>query len=109
MTNAVAQIPFLEWAVAGRALPGQAESGDRYVVQPFTDGVLLAAVDGLGHGAEAATAARTAVDTLTRYAQEPVMHLLQRCHEQLRRTRGVVLTLASIAARDGTLTWLGVG
>ena len=42
--------PWIEWGVATRALPGQAESGDRHLVQRFPDGVLAAVVDGLGHG-----------------------------------------------------------
>ena len=49
--------PLLEWGVATRALEGQSESGDMAVVVPFDHGVLAAAVDGLGHGPEAARAA----------------------------------------------------
>jgi len=35
-------------------MPGQAVSGDMHLVRPFEDGVLVALVDGLGHGEEAA-------------------------------------------------------
>lgn len=91
------------------ALPGQVESGDRHVVQPFPNGVLVAAVDGLGHGEAAAAAAKLAVSVLERHAQEPVTALLRRCHEVLRGTRGVAMSLASLRAPDGMLTWLGVG
>jgi len=104
MTDAV-----IEWGVATLTLPGQGESGDSYVVRPFPDGVLVAAVDGLGHGDEAAAAAKTAVAILEMYSPEPVIALLRRCHERLRMTRGVVLSLASFAAREKTMTWLGVG
>jgi hypothetical protein len=38
----------IEWAVAELLLPGQTESGDRYLVTPTPDGALVAAVDGLG-------------------------------------------------------------
>ena len=41
--------------------------------------------------------------------QEPVISLLERCHEGLRSTRGVVLSLASIDPKHGLMTWLGVG
>lgn len=101
--------PVIEWGVAVLALPGEAESGDRHVVKPFSGGVLVAAVDGLGHGDEAAAAAKTAVRVLEDYSHESVLSLLLRCHEDLKRTRGVVLSLASFNVLDGTMTWLGVG
>lgn len=101
--------PVLEWGLATLALPGHVESGDRHVVQPFPNGVLVAAVDGLGHGEEAAAAAKLAVSILERHAQEAVITLLRRCHEALRGTRGVVMSLASFRAPDSMLTWLGVG
>jgi hypothetical protein len=100
---------LLDWAVASAAMPGQSVSGDQHLVQSFPGGALVAAVDGLGHGAEAAAAAQLAVKTLRANAQQSVLPLLQLCHETLRETRGVVLTLASFKALDGTITWLGVG
>jgi len=100
---------FIEWGAAASPLEGQAESGDLHVVQPFPKGVLVAAVDGLGHGPEAAAAARSAVVTLAEYAHEPVISLVKRCHERLLRTRGVVMSLASFNTLDNTMTWLGVG
>jgi negative regulator of sigma-B (phosphoserine phosphatase) len=101
--------PLIEWGMAAQPLEGEAESGDQYVVRPLPNGVLVAAVDGLGHGPEAAAAARSAVVTLADYAHEPVMSLIKRCHERLIRTRGVVMSLASFNALDNTMTWLGVG
>jgi hypothetical protein len=100
---------WIETGVAGRALPGERTSGDREVVRAFGDGVLLAAVDGLGHGAEAAEAARRACAVLERHAGESVIALVQRCHADLVGTRGVALSLASVERLDKTLTWIGVG
>jgi phosphoserine phosphatase RsbX len=101
--------PLLEWGVASLALPGEVVCGDMHLVEPFPNGALVAAIDGVGHGAEAAAAAQVAVATLRAHAQESLLPLLQRCHETLRMTRGVVLTLASFNALDETLTWVGVG
>jgi len=56
---------LLEWGVAELVLPGQTESGDRYLVTPTPEGGLVAVVDGLGHGAEAAEAAKGAVRSLS--------------------------------------------
>jgi phosphoserine phosphatase RsbX len=100
---------LIEWAAASRALEGETRSGDQYVVETYPGGALVAAVDGLGHGDEAAEAAAAAADILSRYRTEPVVSLVQRCHERLRSTRGAALSLASLAGSDNTLSWLGVG
>jgi serine phosphatase RsbU (regulator of sigma subunit) len=102
-------VPILEWGVAGRTAPNQAVSGDLHLVEPFPNGVLAAAVDGLGHGSEAAAASQLAVATLQAHAHESVLSLLKRCHDALHGTRGVVLTLASFNVPDDTMTWTGVG
>jgi len=101
--------PLIDWGVAASALPGQTQSGDLHLVKSVTTGVLLAVVDGLGHGAEAATAARTAVATLDEHASESVLALLQRCHWALKGTRGVVMSLAFADRQQHALTWAGVG
>jgi len=99
----------MSWGVAEAPFPNERESGDRYVVRPATDGILIAAVDGTGHGAEAAAAAKIAADTLEAYVRDSPIALVLRCHEQLKGTRGAVMTLAFLHLRDRTLTWLGVG
>lgn len=100
---------LLDWHVAARAMDDQAVSGDLHLVKAFAGGMLLAVVDGVGHGEEATAAARTAVSVLEAHAQEPVIPLTKRCHEALRRTRGVVMTVASLNAIEQSVTWLGVG
>ncbi len=101
--------PLIEWGVAARPLPGEAESGDLHLVKPVPDGVLVAAVDGLGHGPQAAVAARIAVAALEAHSGESVISLVRRCHERLRGSRGVVMTLATLNGRESTMTWLSVG
>jgi hypothetical protein len=100
---------LVEWATSTRAQRGESESGDRHVVQTLRNRVLVAAVDGLGHGPEAVVAAVRAVEVLKHNADEPVISLVKRCHSDLRGTRGVVLSLASFDATNDTMTWLGVG
>ena len=95
--------------MAKSILPGQGESGDRHLVCCGGDGILIAAIDGIGHGEEAANAAEAAVAILKASPEEPVISLVERCHESLRSTRGVVLSLASIDPKHGMMTWLGVG
>ena len=102
-------VSLIEWGIAARSFDGRSESGDQYLVEPFPNGVLTVVVDGLGHGPSAATAGKTAVGAMQGHVREPVDLLLRRCHESLRRTRGVVMSLASFDALGGTVTWLGVG
>jgi serine/threonine protein phosphatase PrpC len=78
-------------------------------VQPYTNGVLVAVVDGLGHGEQAASAADLAVTILSQHAHESVNALCKRCHDGLRETRGAVMSLASFNEQDGSLTWMGIG
>jgi serine/threonine protein phosphatase PrpC len=99
----------LDWNVATRTMPGEPESGDIAVVWTFPDGALAAAVDGLGHGPEAARAARAAEEILRSSPGEPADRLVERCHQGLRRSRGVVMSVASFDATEDTMTWLGVG
>jgi hypothetical protein len=101
--------PLLEYGVAQFVLPGQIESGDRHLVRCNEKGVLIAAIDGLGHGEEAANAAKVAASILKASIDEPIIALVESCHEKLRSTRGVVLSLAAVEASHGMMTWLGVG
>ena len=112
MTPAAAtrpQPPSIVWGVAHRALPGESESGDLHTVVPHANGVLIAVIDGLGHGPEAAAAARIAAARLQQSPDEPPAELVQHCHRALLRTRGAVMSLASIDANAGRMTWIGVG
>jgi phosphoserine phosphatase RsbX len=101
--------PMLEIGVAGLALPGESKSGDRHVFEPFSGGVLVAVIDGIGHGEEAAKASEAACAILKENPSEPVIVLVERCHENLRSTRGVTMSLASFDAVHNLLTWLGIG
>jgi serine/threonine protein phosphatase PrpC len=99
----------IEAAFAALPLPGQSESGDLSLIKRVGKGMLLAVVDGLGHGQDAASAAHAAVGALDRYSREPLIDLVRRCHEALTGLRGVVLGLAYLDPGAATMAWLGVG
>ena len=105
----VARAPSLDWGVAVRVLPGESAIGDTYVVQPTAHGALVAVIDGLGHGAEAASPAAIASSTIEQHAGDPLPALVQRCHDALIGTRGVVMSLAAFDYADQTMTWVGIG
>ena len=52
--------PLVEYGVANFALAGEGTSGDCHVLIARPEGLLVAAIDGIGHGEEAADAAKTA-------------------------------------------------
>jgi len=101
----------LEFGVAGSIAPGQRVSGDLEVLHYYDGGggAIIAAIDGIGHGEQAAATARLAADTILRHPEEEPAALLMRCHAALRGTRGVVLSIASINLRQAALSWLGIG
>jgi phosphoserine phosphatase RsbX len=100
----------IEWANAGRPLPGENTSGDRKIAVAIDDdAALFGVIDGLGHGPAAASAAMRAVDAVQRAAGERLEVLVQLCHRVLGGTRGVAMTLARVDYPANTLTWTGVG
>jgi len=100
----------IEWATAGRPLPGEYVSGDQPIaVEIGRNAALFGVMDGLGHGPDAASAALRASDALRRAHTERVEVLVQLCHRVLGGTRGVAMTLARVDFAAGTMTWTGVG
>jgi phosphoserine phosphatase RsbX len=100
----------IEWAVKARPLPGENTCGDRSIaVDVNGTGALLGVLDGLGHGADAAEAAKYGVDVLRAACGEPLDVLVQRCHRALSGTRGAAMTLAHIDFRSDKLSWIGIG
>jgi hypothetical protein len=107
MTGAPSTRGCVDWGWAGRAL--DVVSGDAHVFAEFSGGALVGLIDGLGHGPDAAAAAIAAVAVLEAHPDDAVESLVERCHEGLRKTRGVVLSLASFRLNDSAVTWVGVG
>ena len=109
MTATLQRNHVVEWSVASRAVPGENVSGDLQVIAPSRDGVLVAVVDGLGHGDEATAAARLAAQTIEAHANDPMLTLVRHCHQALRTTRGAVMTIVSLNGQDDTMTAIGIG
>jgi phosphoserine phosphatase RsbX len=100
---------LLDIGVAQRTLPGERESGDACVVASFEAGMLVAVIDGLGHGPDAAHAAGLARLELEATPRADVVTLVERCHAALRHSRGAVMTLVQLRLPGPTMTWLAVG
>jgi negative regulator of sigma-B (phosphoserine phosphatase) len=100
---------ILERGVAEQAHEGESRSGDLAVFAPCSQGGLVAVIDGLGHGDPAAEAAEAAARIIEEYAEVPAQELLERCHKQLRHTRGAVMTRAWFNLAERSMHWTGVG
>ena len=100
---------MVEYGLAKHAHVGEGESGDLHMVCCNQNGVLIAVIDGIGHGEEAAEVAKTTAALLRGSVDEPVISLVELCHDKLRGTRGAVLSLAFISSEQNMMTWLGVG
>ena len=88
---------------------GENESGDRCVHWQAGQRALVAVIDGVGHGHEAAEAAAVAARVLEGHREESLGKLLKLCHEKLAATRGAAITLTLFDGGDGTLRWVGAG
>ena len=100
---------LVEWGVTTRCRRGEAISGDLAVVILRPEGALVAGIDGLGHGREAARAASRAAEVVRASASQDLVLLAERCHAALRGTRGAAISLAFVSSSTSEMTWLGVG
>jgi len=99
----------IEWARAFRPAAGELVCGDQGVAVDASGAAYVTLIDGLGHGAPAATAATRAVDVIMGERFKPVDALLKLCHRELASTRGAAMTLVRIEFADESLEWMGVG
>lgn len=83
--------------------------GDAYLVKESPGKVLIAVIDGLGHGAMAHQAAQKAVETLNNMEYCALEETLEKAHRALRDTVGVVIGLVEIDKKEKMLTYTGVG
>ncbi|MBU0490763.1 MAG: SpoIIE family protein phosphatase [Chloroflexi bacterium] len=84
-------------------------SGDTYVIQETPETALIAVIDGLGSGVDAAYAANQAKEQVQIWAHAPLTDILQVCHEHLRSTRGAVMAIMRLDWAAASMTYAGVG
>jgi hypothetical protein len=90
-----------------RPLAGFAECGDAFVVYG-TGPLLVAVVDGLGHGKEAGAAAQAALRIVREHPELPVDELMRRCDRELQPTRGAAVGVLRVG-EDGRGEFCGIG
>lgn len=89
--------------------PGELACGDDWSVGACERGARFLVVDGLGHGASAAQAARAAVDQFDTTSGLPLPDVVQALHGALLPTRGAAASIAEIAPDASEALFVGVG
>ncbi len=91
------------------AKPGEEVCGDGWAIHQQDRLLRLVLLDGLGHGAGAAEAARVGLEA---FRQEPTLApaaQIDRLHECMRPTRGAAAAVVQLDAGRGEVTFAGVG
>ena len=90
-------------------MPGEIQNGDAVLVRQSALGhTMLAVIDGLGHGPDAAQASRAAIELLALLPFETSVHdAMQELHRELKGTRGAAGTLCIV--KDFKLEICAVG
>ncbi len=95
---------------AHRPMPGETACGDRVVVvDEAPDNLLVAVIDGLGHGPRAALAADAAGRFVVDNASAPLEELVRDCDQAIHGTRGVAMTVVRIDRVVHSLRHVGIG
>ncbi len=98
----------MDIAAAQRAAVGESQCGDAYSVVPQVRTTLVAVADGLGHGPEAARAARAFCGHAERNADRPLEVILATADAALSGTRGAAVALLRLDP-NGRFEFAGVG
>lgn len=99
----------LEWSMIRFPKEGESVCGDLHLIKKYRDKALVAVMDGLGHGEKAAYASTRAKHLIKECKNESLINIVDYCHQNLKNTRGVVMSLALVDSWERILTWIGVG
>ena len=104
-------LPLRPFTVGAVCLPldGEEACGDAWVVHQTAERSLVMVADGLGHGADAATAAAQAMRTFRAHVERGPAELVAVLDAALRPTRGAAVAVAEILSRRGVVNYAGLG
>lgn len=90
-------------------MPGETNCGDGYSVKHVNDGVFFFLGDGLGHGNHALEAVSTAINAFKACREKSPVATLQYIHQEVKKTRGLVATIAHLDFKAQKWFLCGVG
>lgn len=89
--------------------PGQEVCGDAWGCKLGQNRSTIVVADGLGHGPDAATAARAAMEIFYNHPEAGPKALLESIHLGVRHTRGAAVSIASLDEERRTVEFAGLG
>jgi anti-sigma regulatory factor (Ser/Thr protein kinase) len=89
--------------------PGERVCGDGYFIKFSRTGFQLFVGDGLGHGVHAHDAVQMAIKAFKVSRETDPVEIIRNLHNEVKKTRGLVATIAAVDYKTGTWTICGVG
>ncbi len=89
--------------------PGEKVCGDGFAMKPSAKGTMFMMGDGLGHGPHAHEAINCAAQAFRYSRSTDPGEVIREIHAQVKRTRGLVCTIAHLDKKAGQWTICGVG
>lgn len=95
---------------ASRPIPTELLNGDDYIITHLSSTeILIAIIDGLGHGKHANIAADLATEQILLKRDQPIDLIMQHTHNVLKGTRGAVAGICKIDTDKKKLLFTGIG
>lgn len=89
--------------------PGEKLCGDGYYIKQTTKGFQIFVGDGLGHGESANEAVEAAIKAFRQTIETQPSEILRDIHSKVKKTRGLVATIASVDYKSETWSICGIG
>ena len=99
----------LQIGCASRPKPGESACGDQTAIIHDSEGVLIAVVDGLGHGPEAEKAALAACAFVRDNSAMDLSSMMKALDRAIAATRGAAVTLVRVSPKTGGFKHVAVG
>ncbi len=99
----------MKFCVKKRPLSGNKKCGDLSFIKEFDGKILVAVIDGLGHGKHAEDAAVKAAEYLENNYRLNLSDIFHGCNESLKKTVGAAMGIALIDRDNCRITFAGVG
>jgi anti-sigma regulatory factor (Ser/Thr protein kinase) len=90
-------------------MAGEEECGDGWAIVDHPAGATMLVADGLGHGASAALASRTAIQTLQDRSVLAPAQSIEAMHQAMRGTRGAAAAVAMLDIAAESIVFAGIG
>ncbi len=88
---------------------GETACGDNWEIQQKGNALKLCIADGLGHGENAAEAAKAALVSFKETLRSEPSQALRTMHSAIKKTRGAVVTIAHLDMAKNKMVYCGVG